>query len=409
MAGLLQIEEPARAGRRGSPRDVPSWSALLDMGFRPLYMAGGAWAAISVAIWIFAPAWLVGRMPGVYWHAHEMLWGVIATIAAGFLLTAATNWTGINPMRGAPLGVFTALWLAARIGFLVPGDPAFLIAGTCEVLGFAWVAAALARVVHRARSRRNLGLPWLMLGLAASDAWYLAGIREGAYLVVMQRLQAGMLCMAVIALLIGRRVIPFFAMRAVEGLSVPMHTRSGQWQLAAGVAAIGCHLAGQALAEAVLLGVAGGFALVQVLTWEPWRVRRVPLLWILYIGYAGLAAGLLVSGLHASGALDRGAWPAHVIGVAGFSVLIIGMITRTALGHLGRPLRTDRLIVSCYMLVIVAALARLAALVPGPWTLAALHASAACWVLAFALYLWRFVPMMIRPRIDAQAAQVQRR
>jgi len=399
MAGLLQIDEPARASRP----DAPCWSALLEMGFRPLYMAGGLWAAVSVALWIFAPGWLVGRMPGVYWHAHEMLWGVIATIAAGFLLTAATNWTGINPMRGAPLGAFCVLWLAARIGYLVPGDAAFIIAGACEVLGFVWVAAALARVVHRARSQRNLGLPWLMLGLAASNAWYLAGIWQGAYPLVMQRLQAGMLCMAVIALLIGRRVIPFFAMRAVEGLSVPMHTRSGQWQLGAGVAAIACRLAGLPLAEAALLGVAGSLGLVQVMAWQPWRVRRVPLLWILYIGYAGLALGLLVSGLHVLGLLDRNAWPAHVIGVAGFSVLIIGMITRTALGHLGRPLRTDRLIVTCYVLILAAAAARLAALVPGPWTLAALHVSAACWVSGFGLYLWRFVPMMIRPRIDAQA------
>ena len=90
-----------------------------------------------------------------------------------------------------------------------------------------------------------------------------------------------------------------------------------------------------------------------------------------------------------------------MIGVAGFSVLIIGMVTRTALGHLGRPLRTDRLIVCCYGLVIAAAALRLLALLPTGLALAALHASASAWVLAFALYLWRYFPMLIRPRIDA--------
>lgn len=98
----------------------------------------------------------------------------------------------------------------------------------------------------------------------------------------------------------------------------------------------------------------------------------------------------------------RAAWPVHVVGVAGFSVLIIGMVTRTALGHLGRPLQTDRSMVTAYVLVIVAALLRLLALVPGILMPGLLHASALAWVLAFALYLWRFVPMLIRPRIDAQ-------
>ncbi|MCU7369502.1 NnrS family protein, partial [Paucibacter sp. O1-1] len=89
--------------------------------------------------------------------------------------------------------------------------------------------------------------------------------------------------------------------------------------------------------------------------------------------------------------------------VGGFSVLIIGMVTRTALGHLGRPLATDRLIVTCYLLVIAAAALRLLALLPTPMVLGALHASAGAWVLAFVLYLWRFLPMLIRPRTDRAA------
>ena len=106
----------------------------------------------------------------------------------------------------------------------------------------------------------------------------------------------------------------------------------------------------------------------------------------------------------------RTAWPAHVVGVAGFSVLIIGMATRTALGHLGRPLRADRSMVASYVLVILAALLRLAALLPTAAALGLLHASATAWALGFALYLWRFFPMMIRPRADAgkTAAPVMR-
>jgi uncharacterized protein involved in response to NO len=84
--------------------------------------------------------------------------------------------------------------------------------------------------------------------------------------------------------------------------------------------------------------------------------------------------------------------------MAGFSVLIIGMVTRTALGHLGQPLRADRTMVASYALVIAAAALRLLALLPTLHALFLLRASAAAWVLAFALYLWRFAPMLVRPR-----------
>jgi uncharacterized protein involved in response to NO len=402
MAELLHIEEPVRA------RPRPQWRAFLELGFRPLYLAGCAWAAISVALWVFAPQALVGPLAGPAWHAHEMLWGFIVTIAVGFLLTAGANWTGINPLQGRALGALGLLWVLARAGFLLPGETFFIIAAVCDLLFFGWAALALGRAIFTARSRRNYGVPLLVLALGIVDALYLRAAVAGDYELLMQRFHAGLFCMAVIALLVARRVIPFFAMRAVAGLSIPMHTGSGQWQLGAGALAIVCTLLDWRLAMAGFLAVSGALALVQVVAWKPWAVRRVPLLWILYAGYAGLGLGLLVAAMYAAGWIGRAAWPAHVIGAGGFSVLIIGMVTRTALGHLGRPLRTDRVMVAAYALVIAAALLRLIALPPTAFTLGALHASAGAWVLAFALYLWRFVPMLIRPRADAPAVAVAR-
>ena len=293
--------------------------------------------------------------------------------------------------------------MLARAGYLVPGAQAFGVATACELAFFAWAGAALGNAVWRSRSQRNYGVPLALLALGSADGLFLLAAWRGAPSLLLQGFNAGLLCMAGIALLVARRVIPFFAMRAVAGLQIPQHTRSGQWQLAALGAAIGLGLLGWGQAAALSLAAAGAIALVQVLAWKPWAVRRVPLLWILYIGHAGLGIGLLVAGAHAAAWVQRAAWPAHVVGVAGFSVLVMGMVTRTALGHLGQPLRADRLIVCCYGLVIAAAALRLLALAPFVTTPAVLHASATAWVLAFALYLWRFVPMMLRPRLDAAA------
>lgn len=400
MSQLLHIEEPE------TPRPPPpDWASFLELGFRPIYPAACAWAAVSVALWIFAPQALLGAMTGVVWHAHEMLWGFVMTIAVGFLLTAGATWTGINPLAGKPLAALVVLWLLARAGFLLPGTLPFVLAAACDVLFFVLAAAAMARVVHQSRNRRNYGVAPLLLGMAASDAAYLWAVyAELDYEVLMAHFYSGLLCMTLVAILIARRVIPFFAGRAVQGLEIAPHAQSGRVQLVLGLLAAVALLLQWAWVAALALLLTGLIALWQVLAWRPQRVLGVPLLWILYLGYAGLGAGLVVAAVHvAAPELDqymRMAWPAHVVGMAGFSVLIIGMVTRTALGHLGRPLKTDRSMVAAYLFVVLAVLLRFAALLPTGWVLHWQHASATAWALAFALYLWRFVPMLIRPRPD---------
>lgn len=389
------------AYRPGGPaRAAPSLRAFLEFAFRPLYLAGAAWALVAVGIWIYAPQLITGQLQGVAWHAHEMLWGFIATIAVAFLMTAGANWTGINPLKGSALAIACLLWLVARIGFLAAGSTMFKVAMAAETAFFLLAAAAMMRAVYSAGNARNYAVPWLLVALAAADVLYLLAARDGDFALLMRRFDAGLLVMAMIALLIARRVIPFFAMRAVPGLQIPMQTRIGQVQLAACACGVAFVLAGLAIPTAVALALAGALSLLQLLRWKPYAVRGNPLLWILYAGYAGLGAGLLIAGCAAAGVGDLSpALPVHVIAMAGFSVLIIGMLTRTALGHLGLPLAADRGLVLGYALVLIAVVLRLVALLPNAFSAHALHLSAAAWIGAFALYLWRFAPLMIRPRI----------
>jgi uncharacterized protein involved in response to NO len=395
MATLLSIQDAAPI----QPH-TPAWAAFLELGFRPVYPGGALWALIAVTLWIFAPHWLGGVLTGVAWHAHEMLWGFVATIAVGFLMTAGAAWTGINPVQGRGLATLCGLWLIARAGFLVADEAAFLIAALAETAFFTLAAAALLRAVAKSRNTRNYAVPFMLLGLAVTDALFLLAARDGDYAVLMRHFNAGLLCMTLIALLVARRVIPFFAMRAVPGLQIPMQLRSGHVQLAASVLAVACLLADQRIALSVMLAVAGSIAVAHWLSWKPQAVLRKPLLWVLYVGYAALGIGLLLAAAEAAGIGARPALHIHVIAMGGFSLLIIGMITRTALGHLGRPLQTDRSMVTGYALVIAATLLRLAALQPSALSVHLLHLAAVLWIAAFALYLWRFFPMLIRPRVD---------
>ena len=391
---LIQLKEaPAANG------GAPNLRAFLELGFRPLYLAGISWALIAVALWIYAPWVLTGPLQGIAWHAHEMLWGFIATIAVGFLMTAGSNWTGINPLQGRALGVVCGLWLLARVGFLVDSRAAFWFAMACELAFFGLAALAMMRAVYRSKNTRNYAVPWLLVGLAVGDALYLLAALAGDYALLMLRFNAALVVMALIALLIGRRVIPFFAMRAVPGLDIPKHTATGQVQLGACTVAALSQLAGWPLLTALALALAGLLAAIQVLSWKPLAVRHNPLLWILYIGYGGIACGLLSAALASAGVNVPRVLPVHLIAMAGFSVLIIGMVTRTALGHLGRPLATDASIRASYRLMLLAAALRLAAIADTAWVSGLLYVAAGAWVAAMALYLWRFAPMLIRPRL----------
>ncbi len=391
---LLHMQEPI-AGKR----PPPSLNAFLELAFRPLYLAATGWALLAVALWIFAPQMLTGTLTGIAWHAHEMLWGFIATIALAFLMTAGASWTGINPMKGGVLALACGLWLLARIGFLLPGDSLFWLAMAAEMAFFLLGAGAMLRSVILSKKFNNAAVPFLLAGLGLADGWYLLAVQRGDFALLMQRFDAGLLVMALLALLIGRRVIPFFTMNAIKGLSIPRHTRSGQVQLATGGLAIVCLLMEWHLTLAVALAATGLVSLWQAASWKPYATRVNPLLWILHVGYASLGLGLLLAALQAGGLYMPNALPVHVIGMAGFSVLIIGMVTRTALGHLGRPLATDASMVSSYVLVLLAVLLRLLAIAPSDLSLLALQLSAAAWMAAMALYLWRFTPMMIRPRL----------
>ena len=377
---------------------APSIKAFLELAFRPLYLAGIGWALVAIALWVYAPWLLTAPLGGIAWHAHEMLWGFIATIALAFLMTAGANWTGINPMSGKVLALACVLWAVARIAFLLPYEVAFWVATASELAFFLLGSVAMLRAVLVSKNSRNYAVPFLLAGLGGADALYLWTARGGDYILLMERFNVGLVLMALIALLIGRRVIPFFAMRAIHGLSLPKQTETGWVQLTAcALGALGI-LAAQPVAVIVGLGLAGALALVQLVSWKPMAVRGNALLWILYVGYASLGIGLLMAAAVQAGLNLPRALAVHTIAMAGFSVLIIGMVTRTALGHTGRPLAADRTIRISYWLMLLAVVLRIAAILATPTSAALMHMAGAAWIASLALYLWQFTPILIRPR-----------
>ena len=93
----------------------------------------------------------------------------------------------------------------------------------------------------------------------------------------------------------------------------------------------------------------------------------------------------------------------HALTVGAIGGLVIGMMTRTARGHTGRPLRADGFEVACYVLVALAAVVRVfLPLVAPAMLLEAVLGSAVLWSAGFALYAIRYWNVLTRPRVDGR-------
>jgi uncharacterized protein involved in response to NO len=92
----------------------------------------------------------------------------------------------------------------------------------------------------------------------------------------------------------------------------------------------------------------------------------------------------------------------HIIAVGGIGLMILAMISRVSLGHSGRPLELPPGLVAAYCALIVAALSRgLAGMLPH-YYLPLLAIAAAAWTLGFALFLYRYFPILTTPRVDGK-------
>jgi len=393
---VLRLEDP----RPRLAPNRPGWRALGAMAFRPLYLAAAIFGALAVLAWVHGFAGSAA-LPGVLWHGHEMVWGYAGAVVVGFLLTAVATWTGQPAFGGPPLALLVGLWLLARLSAaLEAGAP--LLTALFSVSFFLASTLALAMPIMRSGNRRNAGLPLLLLAFGAADALYLAAVAGVLELEPQRLLRGGLLLVVGFITVVGLRVIPFFTHRALQGprFSPP------RW---AGLIAIGAPLLLALLAigqrsspSALPVGMTGmAFNLVLLARcFEP-AVLRHPLLWILHAGYAMSALGLGLAGLALSRMPELMPAAVHAIAIGGIGVLTLGMMTRTALGHTGRPLRLPVSMLPAYLSMMAAGLLRFAAAWPGmPWRDVLLPASGACFAAALLLFVARYGRWLASTRAD---------
>ena len=379
---LTSINPPA------APVD-PSRFALFDLGFRPFYLLAGAYAALAVPLWALQYAgWLPGA--NILWHAHEMIFGYAFAVIAGFLLTAVRVWTGRPTPTGPALAAIAALWLLARALALV-SLPAAAVAGAVFAIA---VAGGIGQPLIASGNRRNLFFIALVLALGAASI----ALQTYPQLGIAIGLDVVLFVMTVVA----GRVVPMFTNNGVPGAGA----RRVAWLESAALGSILLLLASDAFelartAAAAAL-IAAALHSARLALWNPHRTLRHPLVWILHVSYAWIVLHLALRGLAGFGIVPV-ALATHALTVGAIGGLTLGMMTRTTRGHTARPLVAGRAETAAYLLIQLAAAARV--LVPLAFPAAYVAAtliSALAWFAAFATFTVAYFPILSRPRLDGQ-------
>jgi uncharacterized protein involved in response to NO len=390
--------------RRGRQQNA---AAFLSYGFRPFFLLGSLYAALAVPLWLciylgrLAP---IGSFPPLAWHAHEMLFGYLAAITAGFVLTAVPNWTGRLPLSGTRLAVLVGLWLVGRAAMAVDPDP--VSTAILDLLFPMALAGAIWREILAGRNVGNAPIAVLFTVFATANLLDHAGRVLPALDGYGVRLGLGVAAMLIA--LVGGRVTPSFTRNwlsrlGVSPLPAPFDRLDRLALLTAASALTIWVLVPLAAVAGAALVAAGALLAVRLARWRGYRSLGEPIVLILHLGYFWLAASLALIGL---AALLPDAIPAssgiHALTAGAIGTMTLGVMTRATRGHTGRTIAADRATIAIYALVTIGALLRvLAPFAASAVFMPVLVAGGIAWTAAFLIFAIAYGPMLMRRRADA--------
>ncbi|HEY9163409.1 MAG TPA: NnrS family protein [Magnetovibrio sp.] len=404
---ILNLDDP----RVPKPEPIGGL-ALFNYGFRPFFLAAGAFAVLSVGVWLLQYAGHVDlrlvATPAL-WHAHEMLFGYTMAAVAGFFLTVVPNWTRAKAQKGLVLMVLTALWLVGRVvmwgqaalpyGLVMAGDMLFLVA----------LSAVVARPLLNPQHRRQFVFVPILVSLVAANAMMHLDVLEFAAFGIDwggRGVMLGLDATVVLIAVMGGRVTPSFtssfighADPSVKVQQRPILDRAvmiATWA----VLVVDLVWPQQWLGGSVAL-MAAALHLARLAGWQSMRTLGNPILWVLHLGYLWLVAGLAMKGLADFSVLVQ-ADALHALTIGAIGTMTMAIMTRASLGHTGRAIHAGPVIVAAYGLLSVAALARLAVMIWPDAAVVLVLTSGVAWILAFGIFVAIYAPILIQPRIDGR-------
>ena len=377
--------------------------ALLSYGFRPFFLLGALWAGIEVLAWLpllYGDMSLPTALSARDWHVHELLYGYLPAIIAGFLLTAIPNWTGRLPLQGQPLAVLVMTWLAGRYVVTFSGSIGWIGATIVDVAFLALMTGAVAREVVAGKNWRNLKIAALLGLLAIGNlGFHLEAHFDG---IAVYATRAGIAVVLMLIMVIGGRIIPSFTrnwlMRREPGR---LPAAFGRFDLAclvvSGVSLAAWCLAPESAATGLALLAAAAANMVRLSRWAGDRSLADRLVLVLHVGYAFVPVGFLLGGLAAFGNVMPSAG-IHAWTTGAMGIMTLAVMSRASLGHTGRALVASPALQIVYLAALAAAVARIGADVILDWREPLLYFAAFSWAAAFLGFAGLYAPLLCLPR-----------
>jgi len=374
--------------------------AVLSYGFRPFFLAGALWAAVGVLLWMpqyFGELSIPSVFTPLEWHIHEMIYGYVAAVVAGFLLTAIPNWTGRLPVNGYPLAGLAALWLAGRAAIACSAILGAAVAAVIDVAFLVTLAAVAMREIVAGKNWRNLRvLGALGILIAGNVVFHGETLWRGS---VDYGIRLGIAAVIVLLTLIAGRIVPSFThnwlVRNNPGRLPRPFSRFDAVAMTASAAALAAWIAlPQYAPSGVALMIAGLLQAARLARWAGDRTLADRLVFILHLAYAFVPVGFLLVG---AAVLWPSVWPAsaglHAWTAGATGLMTLAVMTRVSLGHSGHELAASASTQAIYLCAFVAALIRIvAAFAPSS---ALLHAAAFAWFAAFGGFAVMFGPLLL--------------
>jgi uncharacterized protein involved in response to NO len=388
-------------------RRMAAAPAFFRGGFRPFFFGGPAWALIALTLWLLTLAGTF-ELPSAFeplaWHRHEMLFGFVGAVVAGFLLTAIPNWTGRLPIAGMPLAALFGLWVTARIAVLFSATLGLAFAALLDV-GFYILLAGLAAREVLASNNRNVPIVGLVLlfGLANTlDYAEAAGLIDDAGLAS----RAGIALVVLMISLIGGRIVPSFTRNwlAKQGVKQGLPGQPSRYDVVTIIATAAALLGWTAFpfswGTGGLLIIAAALQAARLARWKGYRTLSDALVLILHVGYAWVPVGLALLGASILGAAFPSSAAVHALTAGAMATMILAVMTRATLGHTGRDLKAGPATAILYLFITIGAVLRVIApigLVPYKF---GMEFAAVAWAGAFFIFLVAYGPMLFRARPD---------
>ncbi len=379
---------------------------LFALGFRAFFALAGLAALVLIVFWnaLFNGTLAAEHyFPDSYWHAHEMLLGYAVAVIAGFLLTAVKNWTGKSTLTGDGLASLCLLWLYGRILPFYAGLLPDVLIALVDFSFLPILAYQVSKPIIAAKQHKNLFFIGLLLLLALGNGLIHAEMLGASINTAATGLELILATIIILILIIAGRVFPFFTERGISGTLIIRNPMLDNASVAAAVIVFALQLAG---VSGTLLALAAAVAVVvNGLRFAGWYVQRiwyVPLLWVLYTGYAWVILGFILTAL-AAYSLVLPSLALHAFTLGGVGVLTLGMMARVSLGHTGRALKASNAISIAFVLINVAALFRVLLPIAMPsWYGNLIYLSTLSWLAAFSLFVFVYAPLLTQARIDGQ-------